>query len=1079
MTTHGNENTTTIMECICGKICKNRHGLRIHQAKMKCMQKEVESQRTGTTPGETQEEPGPESPHSARSLQVTQPPDAHRTSKHRRVKWPQASKEKEWRQFDGDADTILEATAKGRADRRLKTMTTIIISLAAERFGLEEKRAAKPPYTMNNRASKIHQLRQELKNLRQQFKAASEEERGPIAELRSIIRKKLITLRRAEWHRRRRKERSRRRAAFLVNPFGFTKQLLGQKRSGQLTCSKAEVDHHLKQSYSDEYREQDLGPCRFLINPPAPAMDFDGKEPGWKEIQEVVRRARANSAPGPSGVPYKVYKNCPRLLHRLWKILKVIWRKGKVVDQWRQAEGVWIPKEEKSQKIEQFRTISLLSVEGKIFFSLISRRLTDYLLKNSYIDTAVQKGGIPEVSGCLEHTGVVTQLIREARENKGDLAVLWLDLANAYGSIPHKLVEEALNRHHTPKKFRDLILDYYTNFHVRVSSGTTTSDWHKLEKGIITGCTISVILFALAMNMLVKSAEHCRGPLSKSGVRQPPIRAFMDDLTVTTTSVPGCRWILNGLQELMSWARMNFKPAKSRSLVLMKGKVTDKFHFSLGTTKIPSLTEEPVKSLGKVFNCSLRDAASIKATNQDLETWLAAVDKSGLPGKFKAWIYQHGILPRILWPLLVYEVPISTVESFEMRISRFLRRWLGLPRSLSSIALYGQNNKLKLPMSSLSEEFMVTRSREVLQYRDSSDPKVAQAGIEVRTGRKWRAAVAVDDAESRLRQRVLVGSVAHGRAGLGSRRTPRYDKAEGKERRSLILEEVRAGVEEKRACQMAGMRQQGAWTRWERTVERKVTWTELWKAEPYRIKFLIQAVYDVLPSPSNLFSWGKVETPACPLCQRRGTLEHILSCCPKALGEGRYRWRHDQVLKAVADSICSGISHSKSLRPAKTTAFVRAGEKLTPAARGTSSGLLATARDWELAVDLGKQLKFPEAVAITTLRPDIVLTSEASKQVILLELTVPWEDRMEEANERKRAKYSQLVEGCRSNGWRAICQPFEVGCRGFVGHSLCRAYKMLGITGASQRRAIKLATDAAEVASRWLWIKRGEAWHVG
>jgi len=149
-----------------------------------------------------------------------------------------------------------------------------------------------------------------------------------------------------------------------------------------------------------------------------------------------------------------------------------------------------------------------------------------------------------------------------------------------------------------------------------------------------------------------------------------------------------------------------------------------------------------------------------------------------------------------------------------MRISRFLRRWLGLPRSLSSIALYGHNNKLKLPMSSLSEEFMVTRSREVLQYRESRDPKVAQAGIEVRTGRKWRAAVTVDDAESRLRQRLLVGSVAHGKAGLGSR-TPRYDKAEGKEKRSLILEEVRAGVEEKRACQMAGMWQQGTWTRWE------------------------------------------------------------------------------------------------------------------------------------------------------------------------------------------------------------------------------------------------------------------------
>ena len=173
--THGDGNTTTTMECICGKICKNRHGLQIHQAKMKCMQKVVESQHTGVNPGETQEEPGPESPHSARILQVMQAPDALRTSEHCWVKWHQTSQGKEWLQFDKDTDTILEATAKGEAEQCLKTMTTVIISLAAERFGLEERREVKRSYNVNNRASKIHQLRQ-LKGLRQQFKVASEED---------------------------------------------------------------------------------------------------------------------------------------------------------------------------------------------------------------------------------------------------------------------------------------------------------------------------------------------------------------------------------------------------------------------------------------------------------------------------------------------------------------------------------------------------------------------------------------------------------------------------------------------------------------------------------------------------------------------------------------------------------------------------------------------------------------------------------------------------------------------------------------------------------------------------------------
>jgi len=112
------------------------------------------------------------------------------------------------------------------------------------------------------------------------------------------------------------------------------------------------------------------------------------------------------------------------------------------------------------------------------------------------------------------------------------------------------------------------------------------------------------------MNMLVKSAEvQCRGPLIKSGIRQPPIRAFMDDLTVTT-SVRGSRWILKGLEEIITWACMSFKLSRSRYLVLKTGKTTDKFRCALGSTQIPSIIEKPVKSIGTVFDCSLRDTAS-------------------------------------------------------------------------------------------------------------------------------------------------------------------------------------------------------------------------------------------------------------------------------------------------------------------------------------------------------------------------------------------------------------------------------------------------------------------------------------
>lgn len=72
------------------------------------------------------------------------------------------------------------------------------------------------------------------------------------------------------------------------------------------------------------------------------------------------------------------------------------------------------------------------------------------------------------------------------------------------------------------------------------------------------------MLFALAMDMRVKSAE-VKGTLKKIPQRLPKI-ACMDDLTVTTTSIPGSRQILQGLEKLVTWARMSFKLAKSSSL---------------------------------------------------------------------------------------------------------------------------------------------------------------------------------------------------------------------------------------------------------------------------------------------------------------------------------------------------------------------------------------------------------------------------------------------------------------------------------------------------------------------------------
>ena len=89
---------------------------------------------------------------------------------------------------------------------------------------------------------------------------------------------------------------------------------------------------------------------------------------------------------------------------------------------------------------------------------------------------------------------------------------------------------------------------------------------------------------------------------------------------------------------------------------------------------------------------------------------------------------------------------------------------------------------------------------------------------------------------------------------------------------------------------------------------------------------------------------------------------------------------------------------------------------------------------------------------------------------------MPWEERIEEANERKRTKYQELVEECRERVWRTFYEPIEVGCRGFAERSLCKVQSRFGVTGAAKKNAIQYASEAAEKATRWVWIKRADPW---
>ncbi|XP_042072404.1 uncharacterized protein LOC121813033 [Haplochromis burtoni] len=247
--------------------------------------------------------------------------------------------------------------------------------------------------------------------------------------------------------------------------------------------------------------------------------------------------------------------------------------------------------------------------------------------------------------------------------------VVFLDLANAFGSVPHKILWMAFNYFSVPNHITGLVTTYFQDLQFCVTAENTTTAWQHLEIGVMAGCTISPQAFIMAMESVMRASRWVvEDERHKSGLCLPPIRAYMDDMTNITTTKPCTRRLLQKLQENIEWARMEFKPSKSRSISIIKGKLTAE-QFYISGEPIPTVLEKPIKSLGRWYNADLNDMWQLEQLRQNLADDLKQINNTALPGKLKLWCFQFGLLPRLLWLLTMYKVSLNHANRLERLVS--------------------------------------------------------------------------------------------------------------------------------------------------------------------------------------------------------------------------------------------------------------------------------------------------------------------------------------------------------------------------------------------------------------------------
>ncbi|GFN82030.1 polyprotein [Plakobranchus ocellatus] len=231
------------------------------------------------------------------------------------------------------------------------------------------------------------------------------------------------------------------------------------------------------------------------------------------------------------------------------------------------------------------------------------------------------------------------------------------------------------------------------------------------------------------------------------------------------------------------------------------------------------------------------------------------------------------------------------------------------------------------------------------------------------------------------------------------------------------------------------------------------------------------SVYDLLPSNANLVRWGKKDDPTCPLCQGRQSTEHELSSCKVVLSQGRYTWRHNRVLQELASLINTAEGE---IHPSSTSSKVKKWHGGSITINTRRKGLLDGCDDWVVSADLPEWERHPDVIRKTASRPGIVIHSASTQQIIMVELTVPYESRMEEAHAFKDGKYLDLTKELKKDGYEVKVMPVEIGARGFVGSSAHGLLSKLSICGNKRTKALRLLAETAENSSRWIWSRRNE-----
>ena len=206
---------------------------------------------------------------------------------------------------------------------------------------------------------------------------------------------------------------------------------------------------------------------------------------------------------------------------------------------------------------------------------------------------------------------------------------------------------------------------------------------------------------------------------------------YADDATLISNSLEAHVSVLQKIDQKATDLDLSFKSSKCVSY-LFNGHIHRKEGISLYGGSTRSITEGITKFLGKSLDVSLMatETAVKKKMTDKLCHLLSTVDTLPIRGEYKLWLYRNCIVSLLQFHLSVDTITRGANTKLENLATHYLKKWLGLPRSVTRAILY-------YPIVCCPSIFQVLREAKLTLLScisASGDPQLQELGLQFHLG---------------------------------------------------------------------------------------------------------------------------------------------------------------------------------------------------------------------------------------------------------------------------------------------------------------------------------------------------------